>query len=172
MFRETGAAGRYGWTLSNLGAVYEQRGDVALAEKTFRDAVSRLRTTHEQGYLVEAERRLAEVLVKQGKADEADRIDHGGTEPGRARGRLDASLAAARAGLVRAAQGRTGEAEAAFSAALEIIEPTMYTILTNDIRAHSSRSTRTDSGAAACEPTERRSLQSVETLEEVLFLLA
>jgi hypothetical protein len=36
---------------------------------------------------------------------------------------------------VRAAQGRTGEAEAAFSAALEIIEPTMYTILTKDIRA-------------------------------------
>ena len=34
MFRETGGAGRYGWTLSNLGAVYEQRGDIALAEKT------------------------------------------------------------------------------------------------------------------------------------------
>jgi hypothetical protein len=37
--------------------------------------------------------------------------------------------------LVRAAQGRTDEAEAAFVAALEIIEPTMYTILTREIRA-------------------------------------
>jgi tetratricopeptide (TPR) repeat protein len=135
MFRETGAAGRYGWTLSNLGAVYEQRGDVPLAEKTFRDAVSCLRSTHEQGYLVEAERRLAEVLVKQGKADEADRIITAAqSRVGREDVWTQASLLHA-AGLVRAAQGRTREAEAAFSAALEIIEPTMYTILTNDIRA-------------------------------------
>ena len=135
MFRETGAAGRYGWTLANLGAVYEQRGDIALAEKTFRDAVGRLQATHEQGYLVEAERRLAEALVKQGKIDEADRVV---TAAQRRVGREDvwthASLLHA-TGLVRAAQGRTGEAEAAFTAALEIIEPTMYAILTRDIRA-------------------------------------
>ena len=135
MFRETGAAGRYGWTLANLGAVYEQRGDIALAEKTFRDAVGRLKATHEQGYLVEAERRLAEALVKQGKTDEADRVV---TAAQRRVGREDvwthASLLHA-TGLVRAAQGRTGEAEAAFTAALEIIEPTMYAILTRDIRA-------------------------------------
>ncbi len=134
MFRETGSAGRYGWTLANLGVVYEQRGEVALAEKTFRDAVSGLRTTHEQGYLAEAERRLAEVLVKQGKTDEADRVVAAAQ---RRVGREDvwthASLLHA-AGLVRAAQGRTAEAEAAFSAALEIIEPTMYAILTDEIR--------------------------------------
>jgi class 3 adenylate cyclase/tetratricopeptide (TPR) repeat protein/Arc/MetJ family transcription regulator len=135
MFRETGSAGRYGWTLSNLGAVYEQRGDVELAEKTFREAVTGLRSTHEQGYLVESERRLAEVLVKQGKTDEAERLV---TAAQRRVGREDvwthASLLHA-AGLVRAAQGRTEEAEAAFSTALEIIEPTMYAILTNEIRA-------------------------------------
>jgi tetratricopeptide (TPR) repeat protein len=55
LFEEIGAAGRYGWTLSNLASVYRQRGDVALAEKTFREAVRRLRRTHEQGYLVEAD---------------------------------------------------------------------------------------------------------------------
>ncbi len=135
LFRETGAAGRYGWTLSNLGAVYEQRGDAARAEKTFRDAVGVLRTTHEQGYLVEAERGLAEVLVKQGKTDEADRVVK--AAQGRV-GREDvwthASLLHA-AGLVRAAQGRADEAEAAFSAALEIVEPTMYAILTDEIRS-------------------------------------
>ena len=134
MFRETGGAGRYGWTLSNLGAVYEQRGDIALAEKTFRDAVSGLRATHEQGYLAEAERRLAEVLVRQGKTDEADQVVAAAQ---RRVGREDvwthASLLHA-AGLVRAAQGRTAEADAAISAALEIIEPTMYAILANEIR--------------------------------------
>ncbi len=135
IFRETGAAGRYGWTLANLGVVYEQRGDIALAEKTYREAVGGLRSTHEQGYLVEAERRLAEVLVKQGKVDEADRVVAAAQ---RRVGREDvwtrASMLHA-AGLVRTAQGRTEEAAAAFSAALEIAEPTMYAILTDEIRA-------------------------------------
>ncbi len=134
IFRETGAAGRYGWTLSNLGSVYAQRGDVALAEKTYREAVSGLRTTHEQGYLAEAERQLAETLVRQGKIDEAERVVT--TAQGRV-GREDvwtrASLLHA-TGLVRAAQGRTDEALAAFSTALEVIEPTMYAILAGEIR--------------------------------------
>jgi class 3 adenylate cyclase/tetratricopeptide (TPR) repeat protein/Arc/MetJ family transcription regulator len=134
IFRETGAAGRYGWTLSNLGSVYAQRGDVALAEKTYREAVSGLRTTHEQGYLAEAERQLAETLVRQGKVDEAERVVT--TAQGRV-GREDvwtqASLLHA-TGLVRAAQGRTDEALAAFSTALEVIEPTMYAILAGEIR--------------------------------------
>jgi class 3 adenylate cyclase/tetratricopeptide (TPR) repeat protein len=135
IFEEIGAAGRYGWTESNLGFVYRQRGDLALAEKTFRDAVRRLRGTHEQGFLVEAERGLAEVLVERGKADEADRLV---AEAERRVGRGDvwtsASLLHAR-GLVFAAQGSADEAEAAFLAALEIIEPTMYAILTQEIRS-------------------------------------
>jgi class 3 adenylate cyclase/tetratricopeptide (TPR) repeat protein len=134
-FDEIGAAGRYGWTLSNLAGVYRQRGDLAVAEKTFREAVRRLRRTHEQGFLVEAERGLAEALVEQGKLDEADRLV---AEAQRRVGRDDVWTRASMLhalGLVRAAQGRTDEAEAAFVAALEIIEPTMYTILTREIRA-------------------------------------
>ncbi len=134
IFDEIGAAGRYGWTLSNLAFVYKQRGDLPLAEKTFREAVSRLRRTHEQGFLVEAERGLAEVFVEQGKIDDADRLI---SEAERRVGRQDvwtrASLLHAR-GLVLAAQGRADKAEASFVTALEIIEPTMYAILTREIR--------------------------------------
>jgi tetratricopeptide (TPR) repeat protein len=134
VFEEIGAAGRYGWTLSNLAFVYRERDDLPLAEKTFREAVRRLRTTHEQGFLVEAERGLAEVLVEQGKVDEANRLV---TEAEGRVGREDvwtrASLLHAR-GLVLGAQGHPDEAEAAFLAALEIIEPTMYAILTREIR--------------------------------------
>ena len=134
IFDEIGAAGRYGWTLSNLAFVYKQRCDLPMAEKTFREAVSRLRRTHEQGFLVEAERGLAEVFVEQGKIDDADRLI---TEAEQRVGRGDvwtrASLLHAR-GLVLAAQGRTDEADAAFVAALEVIEPTMYEILTREIR--------------------------------------
>ena len=135
MFGETGAAGRYGWALANLGQVYNRRGDTALAERTLRDAVRRLRTTHEQGFLAEAERQLAEVLVKQGKLAEAERLVN---EAQRRVGREDAWTRASllhALGVVRAAQGRTDEAEKAFEDALAIIEPTMYTILTNDVRA-------------------------------------
>ena len=134
IFDEIGAAGRHGWTLSNLASVYRQRGEIPLAEKTFREAVRRLRGTHEQGYLAEAERGLAEVLVVQGKVDEADRLI---TEAERRVGRGDvwtrASLLHAR-GLVLAAQDRVDDAEASFLAALEIIEPTMYAILTREVR--------------------------------------
>jgi tetratricopeptide (TPR) repeat protein len=134
-FDEIGAAGRHGWTLSNLAGVYRQRGDLPRAEKTFREAVRRLRRTHEQGFLVEAERGLAEVLVERGRVDEADRLI---AEAQRRVAREDvwtgASILHAR-GLVQAAHGRRDEAEAAFTAALEIVEPTMYTILTREIRA-------------------------------------
>jgi tetratricopeptide (TPR) repeat protein len=134
LFAEVGAAGRYGWALSNLASVYHERGDLAAAEKTSREAVRSLRRTHEQGFLVEAERGLAEVLVELGKVDEADRIV---TAAERRVGRDDvwtrASLLHAR-GLVLAARDRTSDAESAFLAALEIIEPTMYVILTQEIR--------------------------------------
>jgi class 3 adenylate cyclase/tetratricopeptide (TPR) repeat protein len=134
IFDEIGAAGRYGWTLSNLAFVYRQRGDLSLAEKTFKEAVRRLRRTHEQGFLVEAERGLAEVFVEQGKVDEADRLV---SEAERRVGREDvwtrASMLHAR-GLVLAARGQAREAEAAFAAALEVVEPTMYDILTQEIR--------------------------------------
>jgi tetratricopeptide (TPR) repeat protein len=148
IFDEIGAAGRYGWTLSNLGSVYRQRGDLPLAEKTLREAVRRLRITHEQGFLAEAERGLAELLVELGKVDEADRLV---TEAERRVGRGDvwtsASLLHAR-GLVLAAQDRTDDAESAFLAALEIIEPTMYEILSREIRGsmeslHSARDVAT-----------------------------
>ena len=133
MFDEIGAAGRYGWTLCNLGYVFKQRGDLAAAEKTFRESVRRLRATHEAGFLVESERGLAEVLVELGKVDEADKlVDEAERRVSRGDVWTSASLLHAR-GLVLAAQNRTDDAEAAFRGALEIIEPTMYEILTREI---------------------------------------
>src|SRR5262249_35492721 len=110
MFDEIGAAGRYGWTLSNLASVYRQRGDLPAAEKTYKEAVRRLRRTHEQGFLVEAERGLAEVFVALGKVDDADKlIDEAERRVGRDDVWTRASLLHAR-GLVLAAQGRPDDA--------------------------------------------------------------
>jgi class 3 adenylate cyclase/tetratricopeptide (TPR) repeat protein len=151
IFQETGAAGRFGWTLSHLAGIYAERGDAVQAEKTFREAVDVLRRTHEQGYLVEAERGLAEVLVKQHKIDEAERLV---AATQRRVGPEDvwtqASILHA-TGLVRAAQGRTNEAHQAFSAALAVIEPTMYTILADEIR-ESMEALATNAAAPASSP--------------------
>ena len=118
---------------SNLGAVYGSAATSPLAEKSFRDAVA-ASGTHEQGYLVEAERRLAEVL--SGRARSTRPIARRrGAAPGRSRRRLDACVDAARRRARPGGAGPHGRGGGRLPAALEIIEPTMYAILTRDIRA-------------------------------------
>jgi ATP/maltotriose-dependent transcriptional regulator MalT len=134
-FEEIGAVGRVGWAMTMLGALALRRGDVVRAEKVLREAVSRLRAAQESGFLVEAERQLAETLVEAGKLGEAEQIaEHARSAVGRddvwSRATTRHAL-----GLVRAAQGRTAEAEALLAESLAIVEPTMYRSLTEDVRA-------------------------------------
>ena len=58
------------------------------------------------------------------------RLDRGGRVEGTAKDAAGTPLEA----VTIAAQGRTEEAESSFRQALEIIEPTMYAILTREIR--------------------------------------
>ena len=57
-------------------------------------------------------------------------------------------------GLVRAAQGRTGEAESLLQEALAVVEPTMYRHLADEVRA-SLETVRNSAGAAltSAEPS-------------------
>jgi hypothetical protein len=80
--------------------------------------------------LAEAERLVQEGQIRVGRGDVWTRV----------------SLLHA-LGVVRAAQGRTDEAETAFEDALAIVEPTMYTILTSGVRA-SLESLRTTATAS------------------------
>jgi len=133
-FEEIGAAGRAGWTLSRLGGLEMDRGNFPRAEEILREAVRRLGATQERGYLVEAERQLAESLVHMGKLDEAERLAN---QARAAVGREDVWSVASTLhaqGLVRAAQGRTAEAESLLRESLAIIEPTMYSLLAETVR--------------------------------------
>jgi class 3 adenylate cyclase/tetratricopeptide (TPR) repeat protein len=133
-FEEIGAAGRAAWVISNLGAVELQRGNLDRAEELFRDAVRRLRLTQESGFLVEAERGLAETLVAKGQLAEAERVAlHAQKTVGREDVWSCTSTLHA-LGLVRAAQGRTNEAEALLRESLAIVEPTMYRGLAEEVR--------------------------------------
>jgi class 3 adenylate cyclase/tetratricopeptide (TPR) repeat protein len=134
-FDEIGAAGRAGWTATMLGALEGKRGNLERAEDVLRDAVRRLRATQERGFLVEAERELAETLVRAGKVTEAEQIaEHAHRTVGRKDVWSHASTLHA-LGLVRAAQGRPDEAEELLQEALAIVEPTMYQSLADEVRA-------------------------------------
>ncbi|HEX7084690.1 MAG TPA: AAA family ATPase [Gaiellaceae bacterium] len=125
-FEEAGAAGRAGWTTAILGGLELRRGNLARAEELLREGVRRLSGTQERGFLVEAQRQLAEALVRGGKLAEAERLaEHARKTVGRDDVWSRASTLHA-LGLVRAAQGRREEATKLLHGALEIVEPTMY----------------------------------------------
>ncbi len=138
-FEETGAAGRAGWAVMMLGSLELKRGNVEGAEPVLREAVRRLRAVKEHGFLVEAERNLAEALVRLGRVTEAERIaEHAqktvGSEDAWSRASILHAL-----GLVRAAQGRAGEAEALLQDSLAILEPTMYQSFAGEVQASLER---------------------------------
>jgi tetratricopeptide (TPR) repeat protein len=134
-FEEIGAAVRVGWMQTMLGTIELRRGNAAAAEKLEREAVSRLRAAQDAAFLVEAERQLAETLVRAGKIDEAERVaEHARRTVGREDIWSRASTLHA-LGIVRAAQRQTDEAEALLQEALAIVEPTMYRNLTDEVRA-------------------------------------
>jgi tetratricopeptide (TPR) repeat protein len=146
-FEEIGAVGRVGWAMTMLGALARHRGDIARSEKVLRDGVGRLRAAQEGGHLVEAERQLAETLVEAGKLSEAQQVAE---RAHRTVGRDDVwSRATTRHALarVRAAQGRTREAEELLQESLAIVEPTMYRNLTEEVRA-SLEAVRGEAGGA------------------------
>lgn len=147
-FEEVGAAGRAGWAVANLGALELQRGNVERAEEVLRDAVRRLRGTQERGYLVEAQRQLAETLVRAGKLAEAERLaEHARQTVGQDDAWSRASTLHA-LGLVRGAQGRVDEAEALLAEALAIVEPTMYREFAVEVRGSLDALHRRASAAA------------------------
>ena len=95
--RRRAPQGRAGWAKAMLAALELRRGNVERAEELLRDAMRRLRATQEHGFLVEAERTLAEVLVAQGRVTEAERVAEHARKTVGARGRLVARLDAPRA---------------------------------------------------------------------------
>jgi class 3 adenylate cyclase/tetratricopeptide (TPR) repeat protein len=134
-FEEAGAAGRAGWAAACLGVLELRRGNVDRAEEVLRDAVRRLAATYERGFLVEAQRQLAETLLRAGKLAEAERLAE---QAQQAVGRDDAWSRASTLhalALVRAAQGRQDDAEALLCESLTIVEPTMYRLLAEEVRA-------------------------------------
>ncbi len=126
LFAESGAALTLARTLNWLGTVVWETGDLQRAEELLREAIRLLKPIQDRGTIVESQRLLAEVLLAEGRLDEAERFALEARETvgdGDLSSRSTTRLAL---GLVRAAQGRDVEAEELLRQAEEILRPTAF----------------------------------------------
>jgi class 3 adenylate cyclase/tetratricopeptide (TPR) repeat protein len=126
LFAESGAALTLARTLNWLAFVVWERRDLRHAEEILREAVRILKPLKDRGTLVESQRMLAQVLLEQGRLDEAERFALEARVTVGAGDVSSGSTTLLALGLVRAAQGRDEEAEQLLREAVAILEPTGF----------------------------------------------
>jgi ATP/maltotriose-dependent transcriptional regulator MalT len=102
-----------------LARVAERRGDDVTAERLYRESTRILLPMGDRAFLCEVERRLAQLLVRTGRVEEAERLALSALEtvgPEDATSLITTTMAL---GVVRAAQGRDEEAEQLMRQAVE-----------------------------------------------------
>jgi class 3 adenylate cyclase/tetratricopeptide (TPR) repeat protein len=127
LFTEVGSATNVARTMLRIGTILQQQRELAEAEKLAREAIRILKPLEDRGTLCEVQRFLAEVLLEQGKVDEAEMyalraIETVGPQDVSSQASTKKSLA-----LIRAHQGRDDEAEALFRESIETLERSEYT---------------------------------------------
>jgi predicted ATPase/class 3 adenylate cyclase len=127
LFAEVGAAANVARTMLHMGRLLGRRGDVAEAERLFRESIRILKSLEDRGTLCEVQRSLAEVLLEQGKVDAAEAyalkaVETVGSEDVSSQASTRKTLA-----MVRAAQGRDDEAESLLLESIDILERSEYT---------------------------------------------
>ena len=114
------------WALARVnnhfGWVERRRGDLAAAERRFRDAIRILKPLEDRGTLCESQRGLAQVLVSLKKIDEAERYALEARETVGPHDTISRATTRMALGLVRAAQGRDEEAEALLREAVAVVD--------------------------------------------------
>jgi tetratricopeptide (TPR) repeat protein len=111
LFTEAGAVLDQGRSLNHLAELVMKQGDYDRAERLAREAIRLLKPLGDRGYLCESQRILAQILVHEGKLDEAERYALDAIETVGPDDILSLTTTRTALGLVRAAQGRVGEAE-------------------------------------------------------------
>ncbi len=111
LYSEAGAAWDVARTLNYLGWVEMRKGEPTRAERRFRDSIRILGPLEDRATLCESQRSLAEVLVGQGKLEEAERYALDASETVGSHDVTSLATTAMTLGIVRAVQGRDDEAE-------------------------------------------------------------
>jgi class 3 adenylate cyclase/tetratricopeptide (TPR) repeat protein len=119
LFAETGAALDHARNLNFLGELVLRMGDPERGERLTREAIGMLKPLGDRGYLCESQRILAEALMRQGRTDEAERYALKAIETVGPQDVMSLATTRTALGVVRAAQGRDGEAERLLRHAVE-----------------------------------------------------
>ena len=132
LFAEVGAATHLARTMLRIATIVRRAGDLEEAEKLAREGIRILKPLEDRGTLCEVQRFLAEVLLEQGKLDEAElyalkAVETVGPQDVSSQASTKKSLA-----LVRAYQGRDEEAEALLHESIEILERSEYSRFLSD----------------------------------------
>jgi tetratricopeptide (TPR) repeat protein len=123
---EAGAAWSLGRTLNFAAWVARQQGDLMRAERLFRDSIRILAPLEDRATLCESQRGLAELLLADGRVEEAERFALAARETVGPQDRTSKATTAVSLGLVRAAQGRDQEAEELLRESWESISGTLH----------------------------------------------
>ena len=121
LYAETGNTTREAVVTMMIARAALAEGDLGRTEKLLRDAVRTLKGLHDRGSLCEAQRLLAMVLVRRGRLDEGERFALEARETVGPEDRVSLSTTKLALGVVRAAQGRDGEAEALLGEAADAL---------------------------------------------------
>jgi tetratricopeptide (TPR) repeat protein len=121
LYREAASVSDIAWTSRHLGIVAWETGDPEKAEKLLRESIRLLAPMRERGTLCESQRYLAQLLLSQGRVDEAEKFALAARETVSAEDTVSRATTRVALAQVRAAQGRHEEAETLFAEALDIV---------------------------------------------------
>jgi class 3 adenylate cyclase/tetratricopeptide (TPR) repeat protein len=119
---EAGAAWMVGRTLNYSAWVARYKGDLTKAERLYRESIRILAPLEDRATLCESQRALAELLLAEGRVDEAERFALAARETVGPHDVTSLATTTMALGLVRGAQGRDEEAEELLREAYDSIE--------------------------------------------------
>ncbi len=123
---EAGAAWALGRTLNFAAWVARYQGDLTRSERIFRESIRVLAPLEDRATLCESQRGLAELLLAEGRVDEAERLALAARETVGPHDLTSLATTAMSLGLVRAAQGHDDEAEQLLREAYDTISTTLH----------------------------------------------
>ena len=126
LFDEIGAVPDAARARQLEGVATWRSGDLDRAEQLVRDAVRHLMSVQERGKIVDSQRTLAEIVLAQGRVEEAERWALSAVETVGMQDMMSRSNVRMVLGLVRAAQGRDLEAEMLLREALDVLSATDF----------------------------------------------
>jgi class 3 adenylate cyclase/tetratricopeptide (TPR) repeat protein/Arc/MetJ family transcription regulator len=129
LYLDAGAAGDAAWAGLVIGWIDVVEGDPARAARAFREAVRVFAANEDHGHLCEAQRALAEVLLAEGKVEEAERHALAANSLVSPYDLTSRSSTMTTLALVRSAQGRHAEAEQLLRDALALLDGTGFKLL-------------------------------------------